>query len=1044
MIPLLLAFSLQLHSRGAVLSSFQAGDGAWQLGTIAVGNIDADAQAEIVVPYRNALGLWIVDAFKYNGQRVTGFPFNGLNFPINTSPTLYDLNGDGRFEIIFTHDSEVVALRGDGSVLWRSPVNSLNYVPTGGFMSTVGGFYWLPSEAFLPLLPATSMFYSEVSPPLVVDSNADGRLEVITAWKIDPSTVGTAQDYNPIVNDIFGGGEWGAHGEVWSGGVVHMDAQTGALGTIYHLHQLVEAGLASAQLDGDPAQEILVLNDADSVAAYDTTQPNGFLGNDQLHKQFGKNQRFLSGAYQTGVDVHAADIDGDGKDEVLVPSSRIDPNWEPMATILDDDGAIIWREWFPPLTHPRTHGWFNSATMIPINPDHDNRIDVLMFMHGAELDFRTWNGIELSSRPGWPKTFGQRLPCPPVVGDIDGDGQEEIITATYNPAKNPSDGELLIFSLAGQVEHSEPIPGGVKHIPAIADVNADGSPDLVFRSMAGRLYIMNFGATGNSPVSWATHRGDMQRSGRGLRALRSSTAPLITATKGARLQNHFTWNGLFTAATGFEVFRAISPNGAFTRLAALNAAAREFTDTNVEPGNLYTYEVVALYPSGPQRSAPTPILSDYTGNLLRNGGFEEDDDSHWDKWFSGDIPWANMRGSTVAHSGAQSMEIRLQNHGNNSSITQYSHYGTPDSYIPVTPGKFYSFGGFIKSTGLNAPSAHWFEWDSSKTGENTNNRPGLPWPNYFTPALEAGTNTTPWTYANRVFQMPNGFPNVQLRHRFTTESPVTGSIYLDDLFFRELPAPEDAARWTNLLPFGSTWRYNTNAPSGWTAETFNDTTWKSAPAKFGAGVAQNVRTALPSKIPYYYFRTTFQLPFSISGSLSDLLLSATATDEYGGKVYPFRLFLNGQEALTTGIEAVSGEGNIVKHYDLTPFLPLLKPGANTIAVQLPNVWQPTWDNVAFDLRLQGFAASDTPPAATAPRFTSVKRLANGTIELTITGSPNRSWTLQSSNRNNPFNWETVQTITIPASAVVTMIDTGQNGRTSPANTPRRYYRLIQP
>src|SRR3954470_3002402 len=79
-------------SHAAEVSSFQAGDGGWQLGTLAVGNLDADAQLEIVVPYRNSSGQWLLDAFKPNGTRLPGFPYHGDGV-INVSPTLYDLDG---------------------------------------------------------------------------------------------------------------------------------------------------------------------------------------------------------------------------------------------------------------------------------------------------------------------------------------------------------------------------------------------------------------------------------------------------------------------------------------------------------------------------------------------------------------------------------------------------------------------------------------------------------------------------------------------------------------------------------------------------------------------------------------------------------------------------------------------------------------------------------------------------------------------------------------------------------------------------------------
>jgi hypothetical protein len=80
-----------------------------------------------------------------------------------------------------------------------------------------------------------------------------------------------------------------------------------------------------------------------------------------------------------------------------------------------------------------------------------------------------------------------------------------------------------------------------------------------------------------------------------------------------------------------------------------------------------------------------------------------------------------------------------------------------------------------------------------------------------------------------------------------------------------------------------------------------------------------------------------------------LLLSATCTD---GGANSLDVFINGVRLVTTGIDPVTDQGNDVQYYDLTPFLDLLQPGTNTLAVILNNVWQPTWDDVAFDLSLK--------------------------------------------------------------------------------------------
>ncbi len=1014
-------------NEAALVTSFQAGDGGWQLGALAVGNIDSDAQLEIVVPYRGLLGLWFLDAFKANGAHVPGFPYLGLTDPINTSPTLFDLDGDGQNEILFTQGHKVVALNGNGSVRWIKSVDASTYVPNSGFQTVTDGFYWSGTRQWQPRLPLTSAFYSEVSPPIVADIDGQGKLEVLTAWKIDPDTLSSQQDYNPFIKQIFGLTEWGSTGETWSGGVVTFDARTGAQNFVYHFHQLVESGLALGQADADKPLEVYVLNDSDSVVAFDKTQPFGLYGSGMLHKQFGKNQRLLSGSYLTGVDVCTVDLDGDGLAEVLVPSTQIDPNWQPQETILDDDGAILWRKWKTPISAPNVNGWFNSATMIPVNPDHDNHIDIFSFTQSTEIAYRFWDGVKLVDHAGWPKNFAPYFPTPPVVGDVDGDGEEDVVIGTYDPAKQPSDGSLYVFSLNGTLKQSIAVPGGLKHIPALADVNADGSLDIVYRSLSGRIYIQNFGGRADGGVSWATHRGNMQRDGNYTRSLFPAGTPLITKKQPGFRYNSFAWR----TPEGYqpdryEIFRSEAPEGPFASIATLVGSASGFRDSSVQSGRQYIYEIAAVYGTKTVRSAPLPILAFLNNNLIANAGFEEDDNSHWDKWFTGDIPWDRMTTSTTEpYQGAHSMEIRLENDSNNSSITQSSHYGTPQSYLPVTPGKFYSFGGFFRSSGITQPSQHWLEWDSWKTATATNTRPALPWPNYFTPPFSIGTGATPWTYANRVFRMPNGFPNVELRHRYTIDQPGSGSIFIDNVFFRLLPDP-NTSLWAHWIPLGSKWKYLAGPPpANWAAIDCSDQNWSEGMAKFGAGSGPaNLKTALPPKQPAYYFRRTFEVP---AGQFEELLLAATCTDNYGGTVYPLQVFLNGQEILSSGIEAVSGEGNDLIYYDLTPFLDRVHPGSNVIAVKLNNTWQPDWDNVAFDLSLRAILAG--------ARFERTSHL-NGVVTFDVSAPAGTSWKLEST--RTPAvqgSWESVTSVGLDASGVASIRFN--------CSDQSRFYRLVQ-
>jgi hypothetical protein len=1024
--------------------SFEGGREGWHLGTVAVGNVDGDPLLEIIVPYRDSSGpasQWYLDAFKPDGTRLNGFPYRGGVKPINVSPTLYDLDGDGRSEIIFTCGHEVVALRGDGTVLWSTAVFHENYVPDAGYQAVTNGFYWSWDGQWRDRLPATSEFSSEVSPPIIADVDGTGTLKVVTAWKIDPDRGSTAQDYNPFIRPLFGFGEWGTVGDVWSGGVVFMEAGSGRKDFIYHIHQLVEAGLSVGRSRSAGAPLVYVLNDSDSVVAFDKTRPYGLWGNEMLHKQFGKNQRLQSGSYLKGVDVYATDLDGDGEEEVLVPTTQLDPLWQPADTVLDDDGAILWREWKDSSHVSVVHGWLNSACMIPVNPDRDHRIDVFSFTHSYEIAFRFWNGIRLVDHPGWPKDFSPRVPTPPVVGDIDGDGEEEVLIGTYDPAARPSSGKLHIFALDGREKLAIDVPGGLKHIPALADVDNDGSIDLIYRSMTGRIYIHNFGAGPGSRVSWATHRGNMRRDGnRGVPLFPEGT-PIVVRKEAGYRRAQFGWA---LPAGGeparLEIFRSEHAEGPYLRVAALPSSARSFTDSGLRDGWLYFYEVRAIYQDRTVSSAPFAILSFANNNLVANPGFEEDDDSRWDKWFTGDIPWQNMTGSDdQPYAGKQSMEIKLVNHRSNSSIKQSNQYGTPDPAIRVVSGKFYSFGGFLRSGGLSKASRHWFEWNTTRTGENTGTIPGLPWPVYFTPHWAIGTESVPWTYLNRVFTMPDGFPNVELRHRFTIEEAGSGSVFIDNVFFRELPPPSDPL-WQEIIPFESEWRYSAEPPPPlWQNEEADLSSWAVGRGKFGGGTGtQAIATPLPLKKEAYYFSRRFNVP---GWAREELLLAARATDDFNGKVYPLRIWLNGTELNTSGIDAVTGNGNEVKYYDLLPFSDLLQPGPNTIAVMLQNGWASDWDNVAFDLSLRAVRAGAgvTGPA----QFNSIQPQPDGGIELHLSGPRGSAWRLECTESPHPGAvWRLVESVTFDSAAGVWVVDRGQNGQSHPQQAGTRFYRLV--
>ena len=985
------------HAPADLVSTFAAGNSGWHLGGIAVGRI-APGDPAIIIAHRDLTGTWYLDAFRYSGQRLSGFPHSAGGEEINVTPALCDINGDGWEDIIFTQAAKVVAMSGNGTILWSHPVTPDNYVPTGGYQVATNGFYWTADGAFRSRLPDTAQFSGQVSPPVVVDLGGNAGLEILTAWKIDPDSTSNEQDYFPFINDIYGFGEWGTIGETWSGGVIGINARTGARTFVYHLPHLVEAGLGVGTPELGGRRHIYALNDSDSVVAFDKSKPYGFWGKGMLHRQFGKSQKLMSGSYQFPVDVHLADIDGDGRDECLVAGTQLGSLWQPNETILDDDGAVLWRRWLPHLDFLNVQGWLNSASLIPVNPDHDNHADVLGFNHSHELTFRYWNGAELVNRPGWPKNFFPLLPSPPVVGDVDGDGGEEIVIGTYNPGLAVSTGSLLVFALDGTLEQSIPVVGGLKHSPVLADANGDGRTDVIIRSQLGQVSIYNFGATSTNGISWAGHYAGSRRDGQGTAPFYPAGTPKIVSRTAGHKQASFTWQPE-GAPSAYRIYRAEKPEGPFLHLATLTANQRTFTDDGLRTGWPFYYEVAAVVGNQSIRSAPFQIVPLLNSNLVANPGFEENDNSHWDKWFSGEIPMTNMAAiSSHPQGGRQSMMIRFDNQTTSGSIGQYNQYGIPDGAIDVNPGTYYSFGCWFRSAGISQPSEQWLTWSSTKTGHDTNNRPSLPWPSYFTPHLSLGTAPAEWTYVNRVFRMPAGIPNIELGHRFALTAPGSGSVCLDNVFFRSLP-PLDSKEWIDLIPMGSQWRYQLDAVgANWFSTGLNDSSWALAKAKFGAGSGPtNVSTRLPQLKTEYHFRKQF----IASGALiDDLLLSVACTDVSSTAYYPISVYLNGMEIPSTA-ELTSAQGNEIQHFDLTPFAHLIVPGNNLIAVKLRNYWA-DWDDVAFDLGLKARVRTS--------RATRLELTSAVPCRLRASGSPGTIWNLQTrSGEQEP--WRTVKPFT---------------------------------
>lgn len=222
------------------------------------------------------------------------------------------------------------------------------------------------------------------------------------------------------------------------------------------------------------------------------------------------------------------DIDNDGSYEIVIAGKVRDPNQNRAVM-----GSAVW---VLQADGRRKPGWYNaklagtpvftdfpptqSPALADLNSDGD--LEIIVGLLDGTLRAYHPNGYLL-----WNYDFAQGatlFATEPVIGDVTGDGQLDVLFGTYSPDESAND----LARLVGLDASGQPLPGfprtltyengadkqGLRAAPTLADLDGDCLVEIIAASQAGVVYVWHLSATYNpNLMPWPTARHDFQRTG---------------------------------------------------------------------------------------------------------------------------------------------------------------------------------------------------------------------------------------------------------------------------------------------------------------------------------------------------------------------------------------------------------------------------------------------------------------------------------------------------------------------------------------------------
>ncbi len=513
------------------------GETGWFAAPLVV-DLDGDGSNELIAAYYD------VFVFDVTGKQLARIDAGGKR--VYAPHVVADLDADGTMEIVFGAGSNVHAYEwiGQQAVLktgWPALADSL------------------PNDGNDP----------EVRGLAAADLDGDGKIEVVaTTTETTEAEKGGAQvfvfDATGALYQPAGLGfaAWPRYNDKAGTG---NDADRNGYG--HHGYGCYGLNVGIGNIDDDADLEILATYDNHHIQAFD---PNGMAINASSYFTNRANdfagQRFTYGQFIRWADpkveeqhyhLHqgdwpdinvtewlqwtqsppsVADLDGDGKSEIIgVPNVELHEPYQTQAwAIMVLEGAfgdgeraamrkIGWETLPRGLGALNIDGWYPpSGVPAPaiVNLLGDSKLEIVVSLN----DYRM-HAFDASGASLWRYNYSQgkavAFASEPTIADLNQDGSPEVLFATFGAPDVADSGNLVVLGADGAPLFVVPLPkpgsngngNGAPAAPTVADWDGDGTLEIFVQTFDHGLDVFTVEGSAGNCVLWSTARGGPLRTG---------------------------------------------------------------------------------------------------------------------------------------------------------------------------------------------------------------------------------------------------------------------------------------------------------------------------------------------------------------------------------------------------------------------------------------------------------------------------------------------------------------------------------------------------